>query len=216
MFVERTLGIGDKSYDILKLANLQAALESAAFFSQHMLMATPHKNKRTLLAKCIADKRPAGLNLEFGVASGRTINIIASQTSERVYGFDGFTGLPEKWRPGFEKGRFAQKLPEVANNVELVVGLFNETLPGFLKAHPEPVSFLHIDCDLYSSTAYVFKTLGSRIGPGTIIAFDEYLNYPGWQSGEHQAFMEFIQESGLKYEYVGLVPTNQQVSVLIK
>jgi hypothetical protein len=38
--------------------------------------------------------------LEFGVASGRTINYISNFTNDKVYGFDSFEGLPEKWRNG--------------------------------------------------------------------------------------------------------------------
>ena len=34
--------------------------------------------------------------------------------------------------------------------IEWVVGWFNETLPGFLEKHPQNISFVHIDCDIYS------------------------------------------------------------------
>ena len=36
--------------------------------------------------------------LEFGVFQGRTINYISSFTNDKVYGFDCFNCLPEKWR----------------------------------------------------------------------------------------------------------------------
>ncbi len=44
--------------------------------------------------------------------------------------------------------------PEVRDNVQLVQGLFSESLPPFLKQHykthdPQDITFLHIDCDLY-------------------------------------------------------------------
>ena len=57
-----------------------------------------------------------GLWLEFGVAEGATLGLIAShipshladgvvvgsgKTSGKCFGFDSFTGLPEDWRPGF-------------------------------------------------------------------------------------------------------------------
>ena len=44
--------------------------------------------------------------LEFGVFQGRTIDYISSFTNDKVYGFDCFNGLPEKWRDGYEKGTF--------------------------------------------------------------------------------------------------------------
>jgi hypothetical protein len=53
------------------------------------------------------------------------------------------------------------------------------------------------------------------IGPGTVIVFDEYLNYPGWQEGEHKAFMEFIAETKLQFAYVAYIRTAMQVVVRI-
>ncbi len=54
-----------------------------------------------------------GLALEFGVATGTTLKIIADAVaSDRtVVGFDVFTGLPETWRTGFPAGEFAQPEP---------------------------------------------------------------------------------------------------------
>ena len=74
---------------------------------------------------------------------------------------------------------------------------------------------MHIDCDLYSSTQTILAQLRDRIVPGTILVFDEYFNYPGWEVHEHRAFAEFIQATGRRYEYVGLVPSHQQVAVRI-
>lgn len=50
---------------------------------------------------------------------------------------------------------------------------------------------------------------------GTIIVFDEYFNYPGWQEGEYKAFYEFINETNLKFEYIGYVEISEQVAVKI-
>ena len=50
--------------------------------------------------------KPNTLWLEFGVASGISINYISRFTNDKVYGFDSFEGLPEKWRDGFNKGAF--------------------------------------------------------------------------------------------------------------
>lgn len=96
-----------------------------------------------------------------------------------VYGFDNFEGLPKDWRFGFEKGTFAVKgLLKVRNNVSLVKGWFKESLPKSAKIHNQKISFMHIDCDLYSSTKIVFDSMGDKIKAGRIIVFDEYFNYP--------------------------------------
>jgi Macrocin-O-methyltransferase (TylF) len=146
-----------------------------------------------------------GLIMEFGVATGDTINRLARNTKGRtVYGFDSFQGLPENWRPEFGAGSFKQdKLPWVEANVELVVGLFADTLPTFLQEHTDPVAFIHIDCDLYSSTKCVFDNLKDRMQDGTIIAFDEIRSYQGFEQHEYKAFNEFLEETKYQWECIG-------------
>lgn len=156
-----------------------------------------------------------GLWLEFGVATGTTIRHLGSLTKQKVYGFDSFEGLPENWRTGFDQGAFAQSLPSVPANVELIKGWYSDTLPAFAARHPERVSLLHVDCDLYSSTKTIFDTIGDRIGPGCVIVFDEYWNYPGWREHEHKAFLEFIAAKELTYRYDSFVPFTQQVCVVM-
>ena len=176
--------------------------------------ATPEELRRF----AINEIRASGLVMEFGVYSGNSINQIADLlTDNRIYGFDSFEGLPEDWRTGFNRGAFSVKqLPAVRGNVELIEGLFENTLPEFLTKHNEKVSFIHIDCDLYSSTKCVFDLLGARIQKDTIIVFDEYFNYPTWQNHEYRAFQEFVNEYKIEYEYIGYVPTYEQVAIRIK
>jgi hypothetical protein len=52
--------------------------------------------------------------------------------------------------------------------------------------------------------------------PGTILLFDEYFNYPGWQHGEHQAWTEFIAATGLPFDYLGYNALGTQLAVVIK
>ena len=126
--------------------------------------------------------KPNTLWLEFGVASGSTINYISKFTNDKVYGFDSFEGLPEKWRDGFDKGAFDRNgdLPEVNDNVELIKGWFNLTLLQFIQTQNKKVSFIHMDADLYSSTKYIFDVLKNYIDTDCIIVFDELVNYPGF------------------------------------
>jgi len=85
-------------------------------------------------------------------------------------------------------------------------------LPPFVESHRGPAAFVHIDCDLYSSTATVFEHLGPRIVPGSVLVFDEYFNYPNWKAHEHKAFEEFKARSGLTFRYIGY--SIQQVVVV--
>jgi hypothetical protein len=74
---------------------------------------------------------------------------------------------------------------------------------------------MHIDCDLYQSTKTIFSLLADYIKAGTIIHFDEYYNYSGWEMHEHKAFEEFIKQQNLKYEYIAYNAMHQQVTVKI-
>jgi hypothetical protein len=88
-------------------------------------------------------------------------------------------------------------------------------LPPFLEKHRDPVSFLHVDCDLYSSTVSIFSGLGRRLQEGAIVLFDEYYNFPRWREHEFRAFQEFIAAAGAEYEYIAWSATGQQVAVRI-
>lgn len=155
---------------------------------------------------------------EFGVATGRTTNCMAKKAPKRtVHGFDTFEGIPEPWH-GHAVNKYSQggKLPKVEANVVLHKGLFQDTLPGMLSATPGPASLIHIDCDLYSSTAFAFTLLKDRIRPGTVIVFDEYWNYPSWELHEHKAFMELLSAIGRRYRITSFVPTYTQLTVVIE
>ncbi|TXJ54800.1 hypothetical protein EPJ67_11080 [Brachyspira aalborgi] len=91
---------------------------------------------------------------------------------------------------------------------------FYETLPKFLEEYKEKAAFIHIDCDLYSSTKTIFDNIYDRIVPNTVIQFDEYYNYPGWRNHEFKAFQEFCKKYSVEYEYIGI--SLYQVAVVIK
>ncbi|APA16224.1 hypothetical protein SS1G_10415 [Sclerotinia sclerotiorum 1980 UF-70] len=212
------LGRQSESFNLLEVAFLTAALESALYYETRMRSAPAFDNKFNLLSHAIQLAKSDGLFLEFGVGAGETINHIAMQIDKDriVFGFDSFTGLPETWRTGFVEGKFAQStLPAVPYHVTLIKGIFDDTLPAFLETNLGPVAFLHVDCDLYSSTKSLLKQLAPRICEGTIIVFDEYFNFPGWQQDEYKAFQELVADCGLIYDYIGFVPSHQQAAVCI-
>jgi hypothetical protein len=199
-----------------------ASEESARYVVEHM-RAVPNFETDYDLHRWVACTQldrsllAHGLVLEFGVATGRTLNQFARWLPHKtVYGFDGFDGLPEDWTSRMRKGFFARDhLPRVRSNCKLIVGWFNETLAGFVERHPEPVALLHVDCDLYSSTVTVLDCLQHQIHPGTVIVFDEYINYPGWQQDEFRAWQEFVARHGIEYDYIGRVSRHQKVAVRV-
>jgi len=157
-----------------------------------------------------------GMLAEFGVYKGASLTQIAKFFPDHtVHGFDSFVGLPESWG-GTSKAAGAfdvgAKPPELSvANVEFHVGWFEDTIPVFAQEHSGPFAFAHLDADLYSSTKTVFDGLGDWFVPGTIVVFDEYFGYFGWQRHEHKAFQEFLAATGLSFEAISLGHMNLAV-----
>jgi hypothetical protein len=213
------------SHDLKRQMGRTARDQSALFAFEKIGLNKAFKNRYELINRCLELIPPTGLLLEFGVWKGVSIRHIANRVSPRkVYGFDSFEGLPESWTSGVSKGTFSvNSLPEVPPNAELIKGWFGATAVDFLAQHLEPIAFLHIDSDLYSSAKCVLDACSNRIVPGTVIAFDDFMNYPTWTEGESKAFFEWCQRTGATYEFIGFVPKQsgtayegQQVAVRLQ
>lgn len=195
---------------------LDAQADSAAYALDHMSGALVVETREELLKLAVARMPANGSVLEFGVASGESIRFIAGLADRPVHGFDSFLGLPEDW-PGRheERGHYSTggALPPVPANVTLHAGLFDQTLPAYLDGDDRPVAFVHVDCDLYSSTKTLLDRLAARVQPGTVIVFDEYFNHINWRQNEFRAFQEFVAANGVSYSY--LCWGYQQAAVII-
>ena len=125
-----------------------------------------------------------------------------------------FTGLPETWRTGFPAGEFAQEqIPDSRRRRDHRRVVRPTTCPDISPDNDEPIAFLHVDCDLYSSTKTVFDLLGDRLAPDAVLVFDEFFNYPGWRLHEYRAWTEFIARTGRTFEYLAYTGNNEQVVV---
>lgn len=196
----------------------QAAAEAADYVVTKIPNAVCYATGRNVLEAALAEVKLNGLYLEFGVASGASVNFIAQRTTQLVHGFDSFEGLPEDWISGRGRGHFTTsgKLPDVAHNVRLHRGLFHETLPQFAAEHTESIAFMDVTSDLCSSARTILDILGDRVIGGTVIRFGEYFNYPGWKLGEYKAFQEFVARRKLKYRYIGYNRRNYSVALVIE
>jgi hypothetical protein len=195
----------------------RARQQSVDYIVAEMGDASIFEDRWALLRHAAGEAPPDGLMIECGVADGASLRHLARGSVRRFHGFDSFEGLPEAWAGTFEqKGKFGRggDLPNVPSNVALHKGWFEQTLPAFLAAHPDDsVAFLHVDCDIYSSTVTVLRMLAPRLKPGAVLVFDEYFNYPNWQRHEWRAFQEFIRDTGLSYRYLGFAQKNGHVAV---
>jgi predicted O-methyltransferase YrrM len=201
--------------DIAYSLDVSAAQESAAFVLEHMPKVPAFWHPHDTLRYALGEIKGPGLALEFGVATGTTLAIIAEAAAKDrvVAGFDSFTGLPEAWRTNFPAGEFAQEPPADIPGATVVIGLFEDTLPAFLADNDEPIAFLHLDADLYSSTKTVLDLAGDRLASDAVVVLDEFFNYPGWQQHEFRAWNEFIARTGRTFDYLAYTGNNEQVVV---
>ena len=214
-FLFRRFMLKHYASNLLVDMNLEAKKSTLEYIKANMVDAPYFEKHPQLVSYALSRIETKGLNLEFGVGRGKSMRWIAPNVEGNVHGFDSFEGIQEHWN-GNPIGSFAQKqMPKVPENVEFHVGYFDATLPGFLEKHPEPVAFLHVDCDLYSSTVTIFEALSDRLQPGAIVLFDEYYNFHRWQQHEFRAFQEFVAREGVQYEYIAFSVTGQQVAVRI-
>jgi len=187
-------------------ALLEDALsETVEYIKSNMSSALILRDEIGVITHALKAAPSDGLFIEFGVRSGRTINHIAGKRPKAtVDGFDSFEGLPEAWA-GYtmDRGAFGgEGIPDVKPNVRLHVGWFDATLPAFLADHDDPVAFIHVDSDLYSSAQTILSELAPRFRPGSVIVFNEYFNYPNWKEHEFRAWHEFCAEHDVTYEYL--------------
>jgi O-methyltransferase len=142
--------------------------------------------------------------LEFGVSKGASLRWWVDANADpasRFVGFDTFLGLPEAWDMGWgvcAAGTYAAGgvPPELGDSrVSYEVGLFQDTLPGYVGAYrSRNRKLIHLDADLYSSTICALRGLAPILRPGDILLFDEF----SVAASEFRAFLEFRWAHGVR------------------
>lgn len=162
-----------------------------------------------------------GLVCEFGVATGRSLRMIQEilplETS--LHGFDTFLGLPMAWG-NLAAGAYSTEgaLPSIEGNVHFHRGLFTDTIPDFLnslKEEYQPLAFANIDCAMYTSTLHILEAMHSRVVPGTVFIFADYLCHSTWRQDEFRAWRECCKRFGWQYEYLGFSFATKQAVVRV-
>jgi Macrocin-O-methyltransferase (TylF) len=195
--------------------NRIAVRETAQFVNQNLTQAMFFGDRGSVQEFALSNIELDGLNLEFGVYQGKSINFFATQRKDlHFFGFDSFVGLKENWTGTYmKKGHFTVggSTPRVPKNVTLVPGFFQDTLSVFLEEHAGGVAFAHFDADTYESTYYVLELLRRRFTSGTILIFDEFMGFHGYKQGEYRAWHEFQEKYDVRFEY--LAHSFEQVAV---
>lgn len=155
---------------------------------------------------------------EFGVAGGHSFRwwVSNSCSSEcRFFGFDTFEGLPEDWGT-FSKSDMAASVPEMDDpRVKFFKGLFQDTVPGFLRDYNNPngkMKVIHLDADLFSATLFALTSLAPCLRKGDILIFDEF-NVP---NHEFLAYKLFSDSYYVKTRLLGAVNNYLQVALIIE
>ena len=163
-----------------------------------------------------------GLVCEFGVAFGRSLRMIQEllPLETPLHGFDTFHGLPVPWGDA-PAGTYSTggTLPNMEGQVYFHKGLFRETIPEFLESRSkvdyEPLAFANIDCAMYGSTLEILEEVHSRVVPGTVFVFADYIGHPTWRQDEFRAWRECCKRFGWQYEYLGFSLSTKQVVVRV-
>ncbi len=106
---------------------------------------------------------------------------------DTYYGYE--SDLMDKVRKTFED--FG--LPLEQNSIELVQGLFQETITG-----DEPVALAHVDGHWYDSVKTCLERIGPRLQPGGVMVIDDYFKWSGCRT----AVDEFLAANPAGYRKV--------------
>jgi O-methyltransferase len=157
--------------------------------------------------------------LEFGVYKGASINYFSSINSDPAsvfVGFDTFEGIPEDWVDNsrtVKSKTFSTngELPQTSDKrVLFIKGLFQETLPEFIKKYqPSGQLVVHNDSDLYSANLYVLTAANNILVPGSIIIFDEFYSV----MHEFRALEDFCSSYMRSYEVIAAVNKHEKIAI---
>ena len=153
-----------------------------------------------------------------------------SHTYRPIHGFDSFRGLHEVWggkgstiSRNYPIGRFDQQgvipFDRLPSRMIVHQGMFSATVPRFVSGlnssdRAQGLAFVHIDCDLYSSTFEALASMVCLLKRGTIISFDEAKGFLEWKrAGEWRAWIELTNMFGIEWE--GIAHFKMRVAVRV-
>ena len=158
--------------------------------------------------------------IEFGVLKGCSLvrwatfrDLFSVPHSRKIIGFDSFGRFPETdfvpdqpYRQRHieicgEESISEDQLKEVlahknlTEGIDLIKGDIMETLPEYLKRHPQArFSLINIDVDIYEPSKLILEVCFPRLVKGGVLLMDDYGKFPG----ETKAVDDYF--SGTSYE----------------
>jgi hypothetical protein len=175
--------------------------------------------------------------VECGVFKGTSLirfasyrEILESQYSRRIIGFDAFGKFPDNVSMESDK-EFIKNFETEAGygiakedleiileykkfqNIYLVKGFMPDSFSEYFNKRPATkIALLHIDVDVYEATKACLDNLYDRVVKGGIIVFDDY----GLVDGATKAIDEFIKRHGKNISNIQKMTYNYLPSFLVK
>jgi hypothetical protein len=140
------------------------------------------------------------------------MNLFEPQNARKIIGFDSFDFFPdtnyeadknelnlfkeETGGKSISKEHLEHYIKEKGHkNFELVKGDILETVPAYVKAHPElKIALLNIDTDIFEPANVIIEHLVPKVVKGGIIVFDDYGIFPG----ETKVADDFCERTGYR------------------
>lgn len=208
-----------KLHNTLTLSKWMASVPAGLIHNDYYVSDRDYSRRYTLyekISKHLGLDKEALIYLEFGVSTGNSFNWWLDHNDHpesQFYGFDTFEGLPEKWGV-FQKGALSSAPPPLTDRRgQFYQGLFQDTLPNFIKNHSLTGrrKIIHLDADLFSATLFVLTSLGSLLQKGDVLIFDEF-NVP---NHEYYAFKIFCEAFYIQPRLIAAVNNYYEVAMII-
>jgi hypothetical protein len=152
---------------------------------------------------------------EFGCYRGATLRAAVELfyayglPLDRAFGFDSFRGLPKETAgvelfPLFQEGVFGD-VSELATcrNTVYVNGWFSDLTAAHVTEHAMgSAALVHVDADLHLSTVQclTFMFSNNLLGPGAVVAYDEFKSTSTLRAGgESLAHLEITERFGVRW-----------------
>ena len=170
-----------------------------------------HRSEMAFYLAC-AERATTQTWAEFGVSTGTSAKTLLKLlgVDGALHLFDSLQGIPEDWHielpshggvylSTYPAGKWKHKQVDFEDErVRWHVGLFADTLPANFEGQ---LGLVNIDCDLYSSTRDILAGTIGDILKGTVLIFDELIEYDNvntnWREGEWKALVE----SGIELDW---------------
>tara|TARA_B100001063_G_C16582060_1_gene461282 strand:- start:123 stop:797 length:675 start_codon:yes stop_codon:yes gene_type:complete len=167
-----------------------------------------------------------GAIIEFGIWNGNNLITIKKildylNINKKVFGYDNFKGFPN---PSKLKKQKKGKYIGNPNTIKKIISffklknieIFNDDIMNLIKYKKKfkSISFIYIDCNIYTPVKNILDQLGKKVNKGGIIAFDEAQHKT--DKGEKMAMLNFYKKNKKNFTLKYLKKNYQPDALLIR